>query len=119
MVVKRSISKRVFGKIIDNLYPLVSFRKHCKTGEIHLFPSKLEGEECIVYKESFCSRRKKSPVKKGDTESLSKQRLKFRGKRFSDSFECKEKEEARVIAALLQNNGFDVCGVCVSHLYSR
>jgi hypothetical protein len=86
MLEGRSLAGRVLEDIIDALYPLVSFRKHRETGKIHLFPSKLEDGECEAYKESFCSRRKKNPVKKKDTEGLSSQRLEFRGRKFIYEF---------------------------------
>jgi len=42
------------------------------------------------------------------------------GESFSvSSFKCMKKDVARFVAALLQNNGYDVCGVCVSHLYHK
>ncbi len=105
----------------DENYPLVTFRKHQYTGKIHLFPSKKTSNGCSIREESYCSRETKNPVKTKDTESLPSMNLSsLSGESINiRSFMCKKKNVARVIAALLQNNGYDVCGVCVSHLYHK
>jgi hypothetical protein len=104
----------------EKSYPLVTFRRHKHTGKIHLFSSRRDGSVCSNYEESYCSRISENPVKIEDTESLSNMNLRIRGRSVSvKSFACKEKDWARIIAALLQNDGYDVCGVCVSHLYHK
>ena len=109
----------------DENYPLVTFRKHQHTGKIHLFPSKKTSNGCSIREESYCSRETKNPVKTKDTESLPSMNLSSLSRKSINesinigSFMCKKKNVARVIAALLQNNGYDVCGVCVSHLYHK
>ncbi|WP_022846792.1 hypothetical protein [Desulfurobacterium sp. TC5-1] len=116
-LVEQVISKK-------NAYSYVTFRQHKNTERIHLFPSRTDNGKCTFYRESYCSRRITNAVKLKDTEKLPSVRLKVlsSGKIkeinvTSDKFLCVEREKARLLAALLQNNGYDVCGVCVSHLY--
>jgi hypothetical protein len=74
-------------------YPLVTFRRHKHTGKIHLFSSKRDGSGCSNYKESYCSRIMRSPVRRKDTEDLLGINLKIRGRSVSvKSFACKEKD---------------------------
>ena len=116
-LVKRSVQV-LSGK--DKNYPLVTFRRHKHTGKIHLFSSEKREDGCYGYKESYCSRETENPVKLKDTESLRSMKLTtpFEESFSVSSFKCMKKDVARFVAALLQNNGYDVCGVCVSHLYS-
>lgn len=75
-----------------------SFIKYRDTQEVHIFEGRFTPEGCTAKKDSICK-------KIEDRHQEDVQNVKS----------CQDENEARLYAA---NKGRDVCGICVSHLYT-
>jgi len=110
-------------------YPYITFYRHKDTKEIHLFLAKKSNAGCVEQPESICSSISNSgrKVQLSDVEGLSPVNLSVNlydvcseGDVVScqvSNFRCLSKNTARILAAFLQNQGFEICGTCVSYLY--
>jgi len=101
----------------ESKFPLYSFLRLKDSNEIHIFPAVVvEGETLFPCKEDVWSLCQKANY--ADAESFERQTLHFRGEEITvEKFRCLDADLARFYAALLQSNGYEVCGTCVSCLY--